>query len=123
MATIAGTITGVNVLYSSGLGSAPRKTYEVCVDFGAYTGAADDATIAGVGAAIAAKNRNGKTHTLRSAICIGPGFDTNKQAVYTGALTVSSDALNGNLAVAAGTEITSTTACKGVRLAVVVDES
>ena len=123
MSTIAGTITGVNVQYSSGLASAPRKTYEVCADFGAYTGASDSATITGVGAAIKAKNRNGKTHTLRGAICVGPGFDTNKQAVYTGACTVSTDDLTFNLSGADGTELTSATASKGVRLFVTVDES
>lgn len=120
MTVQAGTITGVNVLYSKGA----RKTYEVCVDFPAYTGASDSFSIAGVGAAIAAKNRNGKTHTLLQAMCIGAGYDTNSQAVFTGACTVSTDALTGNLTTSDGTtEITTSTASKGVRLAVTVTES
>jgi hypothetical protein len=120
MAVIAGTITGVNVAYSR----AARKTYEVCVDFPAYTGASDTFSIAGVGAAIAAKNRNGKTHTLLQAMCVGCGYDTAAQAVFTGACTVSTDALTGNLTTSDGsTEITTSTAAKGVRLFVTVTES
>ena len=119
MAVIAGTITGTNLLFANG----NRRTYEVCVDFGAYTGAADTFTIAAVGAHIKADKRSGATHTLRSAQCIGSGFDTAAQAVFTGACTVSTDALNGDLSDASGTELTSSTACKGVRLAVTLDES
>lgn len=126
MATISGTIKGVTLLRSQ-LNSG-RKAYLLAVDFGAYTGASDDATIAGVGAEIAASTRSGKTVTLRGAVPVGPGYDTASQAVYfTGAavqaLTVSSDALTGNLSNAAGTELTSSTASKGVEICVIVDES
>lgn len=124
MATIAGTITGVTLLRAKDA----RKAYLVTVDFAAYTGASDDATITGVGAAIAARTRNGKTNTLRSASCIGAGRDTAAQAVHfqgasVAALTVSSDALTGELKTAAGVELTSSTASTGVELCVTVDES
>lgn len=126
MATIAGTITGVSLLRSKeGTG---RKAYLLTVDFAAYTGSGDTAQIAGVGAAILAKTRNGKTVTLRGAIPVAPGKDTAAQDVYfTGAsvqaATVSSDALTGNLSAADGTELTSSTASKGVELCVIVDEA
>lgn len=124
MATQTGTITGVSLLRASGA----RKTYVVTADFPAYTGASDDAKLAAVGAAIAAKTRNGKTNTLRGAICIAAGFDTAAQAVFfegaaVAALTVSTDDLTGNLTTLADVELTSSTASVGVELAVVVDES
>ena len=123
MAVIQGTITGVSLLESSVNGLGARKAYIVAVDFPAYTGASDTINIAAVGAGIAARTQNGKTNTLRGAVCIGPGIDTANQAVYTGALTVSTDALTGELANAAATELTSSTACTGVRICAVVDES
>jgi hypothetical protein len=124
MAVQNGTITGVSLLRHKD----DMKTYLVTCDFPAYTGASDTATVTGLGVAIKAKNRNGKTHTLKSVECIGAGRDTNAQAVFfTGtavwAATISSDDATGHLAVAAGTEITSTTASKGVELAVVILES
>lgn len=126
MATIAGTITGVTLLRSKE--GSGRKAYLLTADFGAYTGASDDASLAGVGAAILAKTRNGKTVTLRGALPAAPGKDTNAQDVYfTGAsvqaLTVSTDALTGNLSIAAGTEVSTSTACKGVEICVIVDEA
>ena len=126
MATITGTIMGVTELRAKE--PTGRKAYLVSANFGAYTGASDDAKLAGVGAAILAKTRNGKTYTLRGAVPAGAGYDTAVQAVYfTGAsvqaLTVSSDDLTGNLSNAAGTELTSATASVGVELVVIVDES
>ncbi len=126
MATIAGTITGVSLLRSKE--GSGRKAYLLTVDFAAYTGAADDASIANVGATILAHTRNGKSVTLRGALPVAPGLDTNKQEVYfTGAsvqaATVSTDALTGNLSNAAGSELTSATASKGVEICVIVDES
>jgi hypothetical protein len=126
MATISGSIKGVTLLRSA-LNSG-RKAYLLAVDFGAYTGAADTAALANVGATILAATRSGKTVTLRGALPIAPGYDTAAQAVYfTGAaaqaLTVSSDSLTGNLSGADGTELTSSTASKGVEICVIVDES
>ena len=128
MATINGTIKGVSLVQGNVNGVGARKAYLLSCDFAAYTGSGDTATITGVGAAIASATKNGKTNTLRGGICVGPGADTAAQAVYCGgasvqALTVSSDDLTGNLTVAAGTEITATTACSGVQVLVVVDES
>lgn len=122
MATIAGTIRGITCMSKTFTGNGAREVWLLTVDFGAYTGAADDASIAGVGAAISSTCRDGKTRTLRSGMCAFAGKDTNDQAVYTTpALTVSTDALTGNLAVAAGTEITSSTACEGVGVLAAVD--
>ena len=125
MATINGTITGVSLLRSKA--QLGRKAYLITCDFGAYTGASDTATVTGVGAAILAHTRNGETVTLQGAVPIGPGLDTNAQDVYfTGASvqagTVSSDDLTGNLSNVDGTELTSSTACKGVELCVIVKE-
>lgn len=124
MATINGSITGVSLARAKG----SRKTYQLTVDFGAYTGASDTASITGIGAAIAAKTRNGKTNTLRAVVPAGAGLDTNAQDVYfTGASvqagTISSDDATGNLSTAAGVELTSSTAAKGVEVFAVVDES
>lgn len=126
MAVIAGSITGVSLLRSKE--GSGRKAYLLTVDFAAYTGASDTASISAVGAAILAKTRNGKTVTLRGALPIGPGKDTAAQDVYfTGtavqAATVSSDDLTGQLSNAAGTELTTSTASKGVELCVIVDEA
>ena len=127
MATINGTITGVSLLRAKDA----YKTYLVTCSFPAYTGSADTATVTGLGAAILAKNRNGKTHTLKGVQCIGPGKDaatTPLDVFFTGtsvwAGTISTDDATGHLAVAAGTEITSTTGTTvGVELAVTILES
>ena len=126
MAVASGTITGVTHIRSKE--GSGRKAYLLTVNFGAYTGAADTAQVANVGATILAHTRNGKTVTLRGAVPVAPGLDTASQAVYfTGtaaqAATVSSDALTGQLSGADGTELTSATASKGVELLVIVDES
>lgn len=129
MATINGTIKGVSLVQGNVNGFGARKAYLLSCEFPAYTGSADTATITGVGAAIATATKNGKTNTVRGALCVGAGADTAAQAVYaTGtsvqAMTVSTDDLTGHLAVAAGTEITATTGVtSGVQMVVIVDES
>jgi len=128
MSVINGTIKGVSLVQGNVNGVGARKAYLLSCDFAAYTGSGDTCTITGVGAAIATATKNGKTNTLRGGICVGPGADTAAQAVYpTGAaaiaMTVSSDDLTGNLSNAAGTELTSSTACTGCQVLVVVDES
>lgn len=125
MGVINGSITGVSLIDASGA----FKTYLVTAEFPAYTGASDTATVTGLGAAILAKVRNGKTTTLKAVQCIGAGKDTgNTDVFFTGtaawAGTISSDDATGHLAVAAGTEISSTSGVtKGVKLAVTVLES
>jgi hypothetical protein len=126
MAVINGTIKGVTQIAS--MSNTGRKAYLLTADFAAYTGAADTATITGAGAAILAKTRNGKTVTLRGSLPAVAGLDTASQAVYfTGtavqAGTVSSDDLTGQLSALDGTELTSSTACKGVGVIVIVDEA
>lgn len=126
MAVISGTITGVSLLRSKE--GSGRKAYLLTADFAAYTGASDTASLASVGATILAHTRNGKTVTLRGAVPIAAGKDTAAQDVYfTGtaaaALTVSSDDLTGQLSNSSGTELTSSTASKGVEICVIVDES
>lgn len=127
MAVSSGTITGVTLLRSKE--ATGRKAYLLTVDFASsYTGASDTASVSSVGATILAHTRNGKTVTLRGAVPIASGRDTAAQEVYfTGtaaaALTVSSDDLTGQLSNSAGTELTSATACKGVEICVIVDET
>lgn len=123
MATIAGTIKGASLLTATPTNYAGRKAYHVIFDIGAYTGSTDDGSLAAVGAFIAGQTDNGKTITLRSAVNAYPGLDTAAQLVYTGALTVSTDALTFNLTNISGTELTSSTASTGIGLVVVVDES
>lgn len=126
MAVASGTITGVSLLRSKE--GSGRKAYLLTVNFPACTGATDTASIADVGATILAHTRNGKTVTLRGGLPIAPGKDTNGQDIYfTGAsvlaATVSSDALTGQLSAADGTEVTTSTASKGVEVCVIVDEA
>lgn len=123
MGVINGSITGVSLVRAKGA----RKSYLLTCDFAAYA-STDSATITGIGAAIASHTRNGKTNTLRAVAPCGAGLDTNAQDVYfTGtaveAGTISSDDATGNLSNAAGTELSSATACVGVEVIAVVDES
>lgn len=115
MAVIAGTIRGAMCMSKVFTGFGSRESWLITADFGAYTGAADTASLLGIGAAIDASARDGKASTLRSGVCAFPGADTNKQlAFFTGtavqALTVSSDDLTGQLSTAAGVELVSSTA-------------
>lgn len=129
MAAQNGTINGITAIYGNFEGVGTRKAYMLSVSFPAYTGASDTCTINGVGAAIATSTKNGKGNppTLKGGLCLGPGIDTNSQAVYaTGAsveaMTVSGDNLTGNLSDSTGTELTSATASQGVLVLVTVQE-
>lgn len=133
MAIISGSITGAtNVSKAfSGAGTVSardaREVWLVSADFAAYTGASDTAQIQAVGAAISSRAADGKTRTVRWAAPAYAGADTANQAVYfTGtavqAATVSTDDITGQLSVAAGTEVTSTTGVSsGVAVLVGVD--
>lgn len=55
--------------------------------------AADDATLSGVGAAIAASRRDGRTVTLMQAAMAAPGKKADGTVIGTLAPTVSSDAI------------------------------
>lgn len=115
MATISGTIRGLQCMSRSFSGYGSREVWLLTADFGAYTGASDTAQITGVGAAINATARDGKTTTLLWGATAFPGADSNAQLVFPAgasvqAMTVSSDDLTGNLANTSGTELTSSTA-------------
>lgn len=122
MATITGVKGGISIVRRPTGPYDTRGVYLVPANFGAYVGANDDATITGVGAAITASIRDGKTRTLRSAVCVGAGYDGTR-SVYTGACTVSSDALTFNLTDAAGSELANAAATTSpVQFLVVCDE-
>lgn len=104
MATITGVKGTAAIVKRPATRHDSRGVYLVTANFGTYVGAADDAALAGVGAAITASVRDGKTRTMRSAVCVGAGYDGTR-SVYTGACTVNADALAFNLTDAAGTEL------------------
>jgi len=120
MATINGTIRGINLVNKafSGSGTTTRdktEVYLVTCDFGAYTGSSDDATLPAVGAAITARVRDGRTRTLAWAGPAMCGADANNQAVNfcgtsVAALTISTDDLTGELCTVntVSTEVTAT---------------
>lgn len=121
MALIAGTIDGVTLLSSQGL----QKTYELSCSFGAYTGASDSMTVLALAAAVNAHTRNGRTFACVVGVVPvrgNPGFDTNGQAVYFGTQTLAGTSsitdITGNLTDSAQVEITTSTACTGVKLIV-----
>lgn len=129
MSVITGTVTGVSLLTGNPEGAGARRSYLLTCNFGAYV-SADSGALAGVVATMQNAGRGGKTFTIASGnqgigvTCVGPGVDTAGQAVYVGAVTVSSASVGTlafNLTDSAGTELVSATACTGVQLAVVVD--
>lgn len=128
MATITGTKTGATCLHKeSHKGTGTRETWLLTASFAAYTASSDDATITGVGAYIDDICRDNKTSTLRGAIPIAAMDNGSGTGVYfTGAtvqaLTVSSDALTGELNNAALTE-TDSAAATGCAIAVIVDRA
>ena len=126
MATQKGTIRAVTQLHNDAVGPG-RATYLCAVDFPAYTGSTDSGQIDGVCAAISAKIRDGKTRSFLSSCvptCLGRGLDTNGQAVFIGATTISTNDITFNLTAADGTtELTAATASSGVQLLVTVLEA
>lgn len=131
MSVITGTLDGISFIHGGANGAGARKSYIASCSFGAYT-SSDSGALAGVIAAINALDRNGKTKVITSSTqgigvtCVGPGIDTNGQAVYVGAVTVSSASVGTlafNLTDSTGSELSSATACKGVQLLITVDES
>ena len=129
MGVITGTVDAVSFIAGSAIGS--RKSFIASCSFAAYS-SSDSGALAGVVATLAAADRNGKTKVITSSTqgigvtCIGAGVDTAGQAVYVGAVTVSSASVGTlafNLTDATGSELTSATACKGVQLLITVDES
>lgn len=131
MSVITGTVDAVSLIDASHNGAGARKSYILSCSFGAYT-SSDSGALAGVVATIAAAVRNGKTNVITSGnqgigvTCLGPGLDSAGQAVYVGAVTVSSASVGTlafNLTDSAGSELSSAAASSGVKLLVTVDES
>lgn len=131
MATISGTIRGINLLHRAekGAGTTTRdmtEVWEVSADFGAYTGSADTAALAAVGAAITARARDGRTRVLKWGAPMYSGADNNNQAIdfcgaSVAALTISTDDFTGELCDVntVSTEATATSGTtKGVGIAV-----
>jgi len=115
MAVIAGTIRGLTCISRVFTGFGSRESWLITADYAAYSGAADTASLVGIGAAIDATCRDGKASTLRAGSCAFPGADTAKQLAFlTGtavqALTVSGDNFTGQLSDAAGAELAASTA-------------
>lgn len=100
-AVVPGTIVGVTHLREyTGINAAMHAAI-IHVTFTAYTASTDSISIAGVGAAIEASAKRGKTNTIKAAMVLSPGKDATGTACYpcyttvAGVLTVSSDALTG----------------------------
>jgi hypothetical protein len=130
MATIAGTIRGITLVSKAfqAAGTTTKDLTEVWLvtaDFAAYSGSADTASLAAVGAAISARARDGKTRVLKWGAPAFSGADTANQAVdfcgtSVAALTISTDDFTGELCDinTVSTEITTTTATLGVGIMV-----
>lgn len=130
MTTVAGNILDCACLHKeeNAVGGT-RELWLVACSFGTYSASADDASLADVGAAIDATARDGKSSTLRGALPVeGALTAASAVAYFTGAtvqaLTVSSDALTGELNNAALTEVDAASGgIKGCKIAVIVDRA
>lgn len=119
MGTITMTKRGGTCVSKSFRGAGTLEVWLLECDVAAYA-STDDLAVAGVGAFIDTLARDGKTSTLQWATPAHAGVDTNGQALYAcgasvAAMTVSSDALAGELCSALPTtEATTSTAATGV---------
>jgi len=104
MAVVVGTIVGINTLREPFGGASGRGVAEVFVTFAAYTASSDTWSTAAVGAAIAAKRRDGKTITLKD-VTEGQAGKHGAVEFFADTLAVSTDAITGELSDTAGTEI------------------
>lgn len=131
MATISGTIRSASCVSKafSGAGTTTRDRMEVWLvtaDFAAYTGSADTAALAAVGAAITSRVGDGATRTLLWGAPAFCGADANNQPVNfcgasVAALTISTDDFTGELCDinTVSTEVTATSGTtKGVGIMV-----
>lgn len=102
MATIEGVIKGIVLLDPhSGTG---RHAAIVSVEWPAYTASSDTGNVAAVGAAIAARRRDGKTVLLKDVSEFGAGKQGATE-FYMDTLAVSTDAITCELSNIDGTEI------------------
>src|SRR5260221_7062204 len=89
MATIAGTIGSINQVSKAhdGSGTTTRdrmEVWEAAINFAAYTGSTDDASVAAFGAAITAPARDGATGTLVWGATSKTAGDANNQTAGSG---------------------------------------
>ncbi len=120
MGTITATKRGCDLVSKAmqGAGTTVRDGLEVwllTMDFAAYTGSGDDATVTAVPAYINAQARDGKTRTLAWGAPAFCGADANNQAVNfcgtaVAALTISTNDFTGELCSinTVSTEVTAT---------------
>jgi hypothetical protein len=104
MGAKSGTIVGIVMSGEPFGGATSRHRAEVFVTYPAYTASTDTTTVAAVGAAIAAKRRDGKTVALTD-VCQGQSGSDGTTEFYNDTLAVSTDAITGELSDIAGTEI------------------
>lgn len=120
MATKYATLVGVNLVDSRP--GTSRKVYSCAVNFGAYS-SADSGSFSGVGSAITAIVRDGKTRTLRDGAGGLPGYDGTND-IYVGECSVSTNDLTFNLVDSSASELSSVSATtKPAQILVTVDES
>ena len=119
MATVSGTVTGVNLLRAHG----DYKWYELTSSFAVYTASSDSAAIAAVPTAINNFTKNGKTVTLLSAITGPPGKNATGVDVFASStVTVDGATLEFDLGSGVTTEA-NTSASTGVGIVVAIKES
>ncbi len=104
MAVVVGTIKGIQLLKEPHSGSTGRHLAEVYVTMAIYEDSADTFSVAAVGAAIAARRRDGKTVTLKD-VTEGNSGAHGTTEYFLDTLAVSSDAITGELASVSGTEL------------------
>ena len=109
MATVAGTIKGIQLLKEP---FASDKICNALVSFtlGAYTGASDNGQLTAIATSIQNQRRDGKTVTLKGACMAGRGLQGTTE-FETGTWAVSGSDLTFNLNDTSGSE---TNAASGV---------
>jgi hypothetical protein len=103
MAAVVGTIKGIKLVGEPFAGTG-RHYAEVAVTYAAYSASSDTTNVAAVGAAIAARRRDGKTVTLKDVTEGQTGMHGGVE-FFNDTLAVSTDAITGELSNSGGTEI------------------
>jgi hypothetical protein len=104
MAVVVGTIRGIQLTQEPFGGATGRHCAQVFVSMAVYEDSADTFSVAAVGAAIAARRRDGKTVTLKDVMEGNSGRHGTTEYFYD-TLAVSSDAITGELGSVSGTEL------------------
>ncbi len=121
MATVAGTITDVQLVNAPFGGRGARKVFLLSCTFAQYT-ATDTAAITAANTAIAAFMKNGATVTLRQAMGGPPGLTAGGTAVYALNATINTASIQCNLGTTTADASTGG-ASTAVGIYVSVDES